>query len=338
MKASRLQTAGIILVLAHVVLPYRSTLAAQSGSAVATTTESATRQSATTKSGIRAAYLRTPLRFDVGDCADAEFIGHAADYQVALANGTARFIFAGTDQRSRVEIAMRLVGASGHVRSEARMPLPGVTNYFIGRDPTKWRRGVRSYGEIFFRDVYPGVDVVYYGNQQQLEYDFRVAPDADVDTIALAFEGSSGLSINPVGELVVSTAAGILVAHAPAIYQERDGQRDAVAGGYELRGDERVGFWVGDYDAHRPLVIDPWISYGSYLGGSREERVVGVGFDGGGNMFLSGLTAASDFPQTGSTDLKHGRDNSDAFVVKLDATGSQFLCHVPRRDRIRRAH
>ena len=217
-------------------------------------------------------------------------------------------------------VTMRLAGAAADADGSGRQVLPGVTNYLIGNDPRAWRKGVRSYGEVQYRAVYPGIDVVYYGNQRQLEFDFIVAPGANARAIALAFDGTTGLRIDRDGNLLVGTAAGTLVQHAPVIYQEKSGRRNSVRGGYVLRRDGSVGFDVRSYDPNLPLVIDPVLTYSTYLGGSREERVAGVGFDAQGNMYVAGETGAMDFPLSSPANW-HGLENWDTFVVKLNPAG-----------------
>src|SRR5207248_2888926 len=120
--------------------------------------------------------------------------------------------------------------------------------------------------------VYRGVDIVYYGNQQKLEYDFVVAPGGSVEAIALAFDGATRLSVDPHGDLVIATDSGSLVQHRPAIYQNDGGARRSVGGGYVVRRDGTIGFRVGKYDRLLPLIIDPVLSYATYLGGVNQER------------------------------------------------------------------
>ena len=164
-------------------------------------------------------------------------------------------------------------------RPTARWPVG--TNHVQGNDRTKWRTGLPAYERVAYADVYPGVDLVYYGNQQQLEYDFVVAPGASHDAIDLAFSGQTGLSIDDAGQLVIATTRGAVVQRAPLVYQEdAEGSHQPVDGGYVIRGDGHVGFRVGSYDARRPLVIDPVLGYSTYLGGSggderRASRLTG---------------------------------------------------------------
>ena len=267
-----------------------------------------------------------PLRFErAAGAAGAEFIARGAEYSLDLTRGGARLAVGTTASGPRGAVAMRLVGASADAEGSGRRVLPGLTNYVIGNDPRLWRTGVRSYGEVIYPDVYPGVDVVYYGKQRQLEFDFIVAPGASHRAIALAFEGSTQLSIDSGGNLLVGTGAGTLVQHAPTIYQEQSGKRMAVHGGYVLGPDGRVGFDVGSYDPHLPLIIDPVLAYSTYLGGSQEERAGGIAFDAQGNVYVAGMTSAANFPATAPPGMSHGVAGGDAFVVKLNATGDQFL-------------
>src|SRR5262249_30813036 len=148
-------------------------------------------------------------------------------------------------------------------------PQAGRTNYLLGNDPSAWHADVTRFGRVAYQQVYPGIDLVYYGtNQQQLEYDFIVAPGAEPGQIGLRFSRMEGLEVNGKGDLVLHTTVGDVVEHAPVLYQEAGGQRTPVAGAYELRGDGTVGLHVGAYDASRALVIDPTLVYSSYLGGN----------------------------------------------------------------------
>jgi hypothetical protein len=266
-----------------------------------------------------------PLRFErAAATTGADFIARGAGYSLTLRRGEARLLLAGASDAPSTALTMRVMGASPVTEARGRRMLAGLTNYLAGRNPREWRTGVRSYAEVQYRGVYPGIDIVYYGNQRQLEFDFVVAPGASYRRIALAFDGSTSTTIDRDGNLLVGTSAGTLVQHAPVIYQLKSGARRTVSGGYALRADGSVGFDVGSYDPKLPLVIDPVLTYSTYLGGSREERVGGVAFDTQGNMYVAGGTGAMDFPRSSPADW-HGRENWDAFVVKLNPAGDQFL-------------
>src|SRR5207245_3729643 len=147
-------------------------------------------------------------------------------------------------------------------------PQPGHVNYFIGNDPAKWRTDVPTYGKVRYAGVYPGVDLVYYGNQKQAEFDFVLSAGADPAQIALAFEGAARLAIAESGDLELTVDSGTLLLRAPYVYQEQGAARQRVPARYRLVGADRVGVDVDAYDTSRPLLVDPVLVYAKYLGGS----------------------------------------------------------------------
>ncbi len=191
---------------------------------------------------------------------------------------------------------VQLVGANAQPQVVGLDQQPGVSNYFIGNDPSQWYTGVANYGKVEYQDVYPGINLVYYGNQQQLEYDWVVAPGADPSVITLGFQGADGMTLDAAGNLVLHTAGGDLVEDAPVVYQESYGVHSAVSGQYVMQGNNQVGFVVGAYDSSKPLIIDPVLSYSTYLGGSNYEEGKGIAVDGSGNAYVTGYTYSTDFP------------------------------------------
>lgn len=169
-------------------------------------------------------------------------------------------------------LRMQLVGGNrkAHVKGLAQMP--GKSHYFIGNDESKWHTDVAHFGQVKYAQVYRGIDLIYYGNQNQLEYDFLVAPRADPSHIRMRFEGAQKLEINTQGELVLHTRGGPVVQRAPVLYQEVNGERRRVAGRYKVLSGREVGFAIGEYDPHRPLVIDPVIAFSTYIGGSGRDQ------------------------------------------------------------------
>ena len=182
-------------------------------------------------------------------------------------------------------LRMKLLGANTAPAVTGLRQLPGKTNYFIGNDPQKWYTNISSYAKVEYEDVYEGVDLIYYGNQRQLEFDFVVAPGADPNVIKLDFEGADRLEIDKDGDLVIHAGGGKLRQHKPVIYQEVGRNRVAVSGNYVIQNEHRVGFEIADYDLSRALVIDPVLSYSTYVGGSFYEIGHGIALDGSGRAY-----------------------------------------------------
>jgi len=222
---------------------------------------------------------------------------------------------------TRTAVRMRLVGASPAPRVTGLEELPGKANYFIGNNPTKWRTNVPMYAKVRYENVYRGIDLVYYGNQRQLEYDFVVAPGADPRVIRLAFEGADKLALDAHGNLVLHTAHGQVLQRAPVIYQEIDGTKREIFGRYVVEGKKRVGFQIAAYDVNRPLIIDPVLMYSTYLGGSDAESAGGIAVDGSGNVYVTGTTRSADFP-VASPFQPSLSGSLDVFILKINSTGS----------------
>ncbi|MCG3111300.1 MAG: SBBP repeat-containing protein [Candidatus Manganitrophus sp. SB1] len=221
-------------------------------------------------------------------------------------------------------LRMRLSGASQTPAVSGEEALPGRQNYFIGNDPKNWRTDIPTYQRVKYQDVYPGIDLVYYGNQRQLEYDFIVDPGIDPKKIELRFEGADGMEIDPQGNLVLTVQGEKIRMHKPVIYQEQAGQRRFIPGHYLLKGKGKVGFHVAAYDRTKPLIIDPVLSYATFLGGSDHDRGNGIAVDSSGNAYITGSTRSLDFPTVGTFDSTLGGP-VDAFVAKLNPSGTALL-------------
>ena len=205
-------------------------------------------------------------------------------------------------------LRMKLVGANQSATVAGTDPLTGVVSYFIGNDPKKWHTGIRTYGKVDYAQVYPGVDLVFYGNQRQLEYDFVVAPGADASQIAWQIDGARA-TVDAEGNLVLSADHGPASFKKPVLYQMDGGKKIAVDGSFRVAGNT-IGFRLGRYDRTKPLIIDPVLSYASYLGGSGLDTIGNViGNDGGtfnytqglaidseGSAYVTGTTYSTDFP------------------------------------------
>jgi len=220
-------------------------------------------------------------------------------------------------------IRMRLVG-SGPAVASGENELPGKANYFVGNDPAKWRRDVPTFAKVRYRGVYKGIDVVYYGSQGRLEYDFIVSPGTDPNLVDLAFMGTT-VDITHDGDLVLATASGSLSMLRPYIYQEIDGAKRTIPGNYVKRADGRIGFAVGSYDPTHQLVIDPVLLYSTYLGGSGTEAAAAIAVDQSGNVYITGQTSSLDFPKQNPQQSGFGGGPNDAFVAKIDPSGSTLV-------------
>jgi len=221
-------------------------------------------------------------------------------------------------------IHMQMLGANSHARLAGGNELPGRANYYIGKDSTKWQQGVRGYSTVTYSEVYPGVNVAFHGQQRQAEFDFIVAPGASAAPIDLGFKGASKITTDDAGNLVLSSDAGNVVLHKPVAYQQKNGQRQMVDVSFETRAANQIAFTLGAYDQSRELVIDPSVTYATYLGGTAEDDGYGIGIDGSGNAYITGQTASTNFPTAAAA---HGSNAGgfDVFVTKISADGSTLV-------------
>jgi subtilisin-like proprotein convertase family protein len=209
-----------------------------------------------------------------------------------------------------VTLAMTIVGATArpHITGEALQA--DRAHYVQGGDRERWLAGIPSYARVRYAGVYPGIDLVYYYRGGDLEYDFIVAPGGDPGRIRLGFSGASP-TLTGAGDLVLRTAAGELRQPAPTIYQEVGGERRTIPGGFVLATDGQVRFEVGTFDRRRPLVIDPVLSYATYLGGGADETGADIAVDANRNAYVVGTRPSA-----------RGTQDTDAFVAKYNAAGA----------------
>jgi uncharacterized protein (TIGR03437 family) len=270
-------------------------------------------------------YSRLPLAFEPLPGA-TQYIARGAGFSVAVRpDGASIRIGKGSGKTTNI----RFAGAAAQASANPSDRLPGTVNYFSGSDPHRWRTNVPTYGKVDFAGVYPGVDVTYYGTGSQLEYDFRVQPGSDPSSIHLVFDGPGRPAISSEGDLVV----GDVRQHRPAAYQLSVTGRVPVDCRYVIRTRGEVSLALGAYDRRRPVVIDPLLSYSSFLGGSVNDGVTSVKLDAAGNIYMAGFTSSANFPVHSAVQSSYAGVNSplmqgqfgDAFVAKMSPTGKSLI-------------
>jgi hypothetical protein len=219
----------------------------------------------------------------------------------------------------------KFVGANSKPAISGDKLLASKSNYFIGVEPARHLTDIENFARVRYAQLYPGIDLIFYGNPSRLEYDFVVAPGADSRKIQFEITGADGLSVDAQGDLVLRTKFGDIRQHRPTVYQEVDGVHEPVDGRYVLFGNGRVGFQVAAYDTSRTLVIDPVLSYSTYLGGKASDTGMAVAVDATGNAYLTGYTTSSNFPLLHPYDRSLGNGDTDIFVTKLNATGTALV-------------
>jgi Beta-propeller repeat len=236
-------------------------------------------------------------------------------------------VFAFTKGTKGAVLRLGFVGANPRPVMEGRRLGPGRVNFLRGGDPAKWQTDLPTYGQVVYRDLWPGVDMVFRGAAGQLKYEFVLKPGARVGDIALRYRGARDLSVNGAGALVIGTPLGALRDERPRSYQVRGGKQVPVASRYVLRGGARYGFAVaGGYDRARPLVIDPGLVYSTFLGGQDNDRAYALAVDGAGSAYVTGDSFfLPGFPTTAGAFDPTYNGGGDAFVTKLNPAGSALV-------------
>lgn len=276
--------------------------------------------------GIRPRLL-PPLSFEPnqGQAAPGfDFVVKTASLGVLLDDGDALLQVPGPSGR-HAGLRLHLAGAR-RAQGEGVSPLPGVTHYLTGRDPSRWRTNVPTFARVRYRDVYPGIDVVYYGTEGQLEHDFIVQPGVDPAQIRMDLEGASRIELQADGSAVALVDNLRVFWRKPVLYQMRYGQRQPVEGAYRLEaGANRLSFTVGAYDRNADLIIDPVIAYVSYFGRSAAEGGSRMAVDSAGNAYITGITFDAFFPVTPGAPFVSKGTHGDIVVTKFNPSGTEVL-------------
>jgi hypothetical protein len=281
---------------------------------------------------------RLPLSFE--PTGDGAFLARGAGHATRIESDGMVAALKRSEKAPVRTVAMRVVGArrGGHLRGAER--LRGTINRIAGRDRGDWRVGISTFEKVRRPRVYDGIDLVWHGSQDGLlEYDFDVAPGADPQQIALAFDGVRGVEVGPRGDLLLKTREATLRQRRPVVYQRTPNGRHVVDSRYQIDRDGRVRFALGDYDHERPLVIDPVLEYSTYLGGSGSESLSDLAVDATGATYVTGYTLSPDWASGGTLDAgcgtageetcdhriaagEQGYSQSDAWVAKVSPDGS----------------
>ena len=298
-----------------------------------------------TRARVSESYGKLPLSFEANEGQQdrqVKFLSRGSGYNLFLSNREAVLVLSKPEKpatppakkatrsqkkpkRQSTVLRTQLVAANPAAKVTGEQELPGKVNYLISNDPSKWRTNVATYAKVRYEQVYPGIDLVYYGNQRQLEYDFVVAPGADPARIRLSVAGAHKLCVDGQGQLVVQTAGGAVRWNKPEIYQQVDGRRRSVKGKYVLRHGHELSFEVAAYDTAKPLVIDPTLVYSTYLGGSDYDLGYGIAVDTSGNAYITGRTRSIDFPTTAGAFQTSNHGDNNVVVTKLNSTGTGLL-------------
>ena len=255
---------------------------------------------------------------------EVRFLVRSSDYTLLLhKDATMQYLLRGgvADADRATALWVELSGANSSPRLDGEGRQEGVTHYLLGADTGRWVRSAPAYGRVRCRDVYPGIDLVFHGGHQALEFDFHIAPGADPARIRLRYRGASKLRLDSAGDLVAEAEGVELRWKRPKAWQEIDGSRREVPVSYSLGADHVVSFRLGTYAPDRPLIIDPVIRYSTYLGGGQFDAAFGVAADASGAAYVVGETWSVQFP-AGSSNSAQARMSRDAFVAKLNAGGS----------------
>ncbi|MEO7724428.1 MAG: SBBP repeat-containing protein, partial [Chthoniobacterales bacterium] len=267
----------------------------------------------------------------------AEFLARGPGYLLSLAPTKAVFALVDhatvqspgakhpSTKSAPITLAINLLGSNPGAMGSGAGELKGKAHYFKGNNPALWRTNVPTFGQVRYEGVYPGIDLVYYGNQKRLEYDFVVAPGSDPGTIALAISGAERVEVEPAtGDLLLRAGTHTMRQHKPIAYQNTSNGRREIESRYLLGEDGRVGFAIGEYDTTAALVIDPVLAYSTYLGGQSIDRPYGIAVDANGSAYVAGYTSSTDFPLADPLQGAAG-GGLDALVTKFSVNGMSLV-------------
>ena len=290
-------------------------------------TRTAEKEEAELKLSATENYGKLPLSFERNEGQSDEavkFLSRGKGYTLFLTPSEAVFSLRNSEKKASV-LRMNLVGADANAQLAGEQELQGKVNYMIGNDRSKWRTGIPTFRKVHYDDVWPGVDLIWYGTQTELEYDFVVKPGSEVSTVRIAFENAEKIRLDEEGNLITTSNGEEMKHCAPIVYQQTSDGRLSVAGNYVIKGANEIGFEVGPYDRSRSLVVDPVLIYSSYIGGDNFDNAFTVAADSSGQAILAGDTFSSETTFPLKNAIQGTQFDNMAFITKLNATGTDIL-------------
>jgi hypothetical protein len=256
---------------------------------------------------------------------DVRFLAHVGNSAIYFTRSEAVLaLYSRDSQKKPVVSALRMqwIGANAYPEMVAERPLPGRINYLIGRDPARWHTDLPTYGRVRYRDLFPGVDAVFFGKDGEIEYDLVLSPGSDLEKISFGLEGVQSMRLASNGDLVLKLANGEVRHRRPMVYQENDGARRWLSAHYVIRRNKTIGYEVAGVNRKLPLVIDPTLSYSTYIGSNTPDSVNSIAVDQFGQAYITGSTVFG-FPT--KNPAQGNQLGTDAFVTKLSANGSSLI-------------
>jgi len=276
----------------------------------------------------RAAYANLPLGF----VPNAGQLDTRVRYLAQSGGGSFYFttreaVFSLATKTQGLVLRLGFLGANPRPAITSQATRSGTVNYLIGNDPARWHTNLPTYGEIVYRDLWPGIDLLFRGDRGQLTYEFSVKPGARVKDIRLAYRGAKKLSVDKNGNLTIHTSLGNISDTRPTTYQWIDGKRVEVQSRFALnrRSKTTYGFTVGAYDRRQPLVVDPGLVYSTYLGGSGDDEGNAIAVDSCGQAYVAGDTYSTNFPTRAGAYDRSYNGGEDVFITKLNSSGSALV-------------